>query len=199
QVTRIPLEDLDRVEIQRLSIQTHRFAPIDLTLFDSLEPDEITQQRIGVTPNHRFSEPTRVILNTQAPGARCLLDLDAARSVTGPEEQLDADALAMFYEEHEIDLLLTHNDEGRPLLQRIACSLYLVDAALWDSTPQACVALVKDQKIQVYPSEAVAGGSIILATTCDGTMALFRIVEVAPADAEMPGQVTLEVRRLVEP
>ena len=205
-LSRIALAEIDRVEIQRKKIHSLRLSPINLSPLENLGPRDLTQDRIEVTPEHRFGETAEVQITIQGDEAKPLLDLDTVNTYELNRNDLGDEDLAQVLEEYEIDLML-YRDEGRDIIRMCASPAYFLglgDADYWDRSPTSCLQRIRDEDSVYRDAEFIIAAeadeeAVWLTTTSDGTMALFRIVEVAPADAEKPGQVTLEVRRLVEP
>jgi len=188
-------EEMGRIEIQRTHVATANLDAVELGGAVGIWPDAFVQQRIDVNHAHRFGEAKQLVVEPFAPGATCLVDLDAPRVARLPAPALEGDELTRFLHAEGIDLVIKLQKNGL-FAEPVGCFSYQLGKAMWGSTPRECVNHVK--KTNQHPRGYVlkADASPRLTTTAEGAMVLTRTAEVSEnADDQT---ATLEVRQLVE-
>lgn len=198
-------DEFDHIKVCRLPYRTQQLKAFDLTPIKSLPPDQLRPRKIDLTDKHRFGESVVIELETRSAGAQCLLDIDTGKVFTMPDPMPTGKAFAEFAEEHGIDLYARYETESRKgvvRIQTLACPMFYLEQPFWDRSPKACITEIQSKQhyrpavlSRINPQEWTP----ILATTCDGTMVLFRETKVEADTENKTAKVTLEIRRLSEP
>ena len=105
------------------------------------------QRRIELTPEHRFGEAERIVIEPLTEQATCLIDLDTASAMHLPFTAPRGDELALLLEEHGIDLVV-RLVEGELWAQTAGCPLYPISEAQWDQPPLTIVQAVRSEDDQ---------------------------------------------------